>query len=460
MDSSQDDLSRADAERVLNYLRLVSARLELVHPGLLARAALAHAHEACFAFPTAWSYWDRVLTVAGHHAVAIDGYLREADLPGPRLDPALAGRCRHAVSIAGDRGFGAAGILKGLEVVAPEEAREALVARIIELRARVQELVDHQAGERDVDWLSLSPPKLLDRSVATIGLYGRTSAGKTTLVRRLLGHLAPEWSRLAAHMATDPAAHTTKVPVILEFHPMASSWWNAAGPDGRHGGAIDVTSGALGNEEALTRVLRTSTPDEYAWCQLTLSSRAGVPVRFVDMPGTHGDSAGAWGTAARVMARRLDAYVLPMDHRDFRSEELRDLVTALTAHPRRPIALAMRLAPGDPYALRRRYLSERIWPALEAHDERLARILCTPELRRRVNDLAFFFVGREPGRPDDQLSELAQWALQLAEEVGRSRPAGTTPGPADAATRELLSVLRAYWSTVREREDAERILEG
>ena len=284
-----------------------------------------------------------------------------------------------------------------------EEQAEAGVARLRdELAQRLDEAgID---GGRWADWLAVVPPAPRgERRV--IGLFGRTSAGKTTLLRRLLVEAAPGWRPLADLLGISPRAHTTRVPLVLDLEAGdTEAWWCATGPGGNRGGTFRGDPGqAKGWRELESLLAGASAGQRYGWIRLTVPTRLERPMRLVDLPGTHGFAPGPWRHVPQRLIDGMDALVLPMDRRQFRREEKADCLAVLRAAPSRPVALSLRAAP----------LGAAVLAAEDFRDRRLAQVLADePEAVARLATVPVFEVSRHDGAGDGAAA-LLRWCTDV-----------------------------------------------
>lgn len=213
-------------------------------------------------------------------------------------------------------------------------------------------------GRDCVDWLSLTPATLQPVR-RTIALYGRTACGKTTLMRRLIVKQAPKFAGVAEALEADPSAHTTRIPVIVDFRKeVHRAKYALAGP----GGAI---TGYIKNGKKVTSDLKqlgtqlTGKDGKFSWGHLVLPSPHAEPLRLMDLPGTRGFQAGPWQNVAEVLLENAGAVVLPLDQRFFRSEEHYTLKNTLNWFKASQVCFALRCTKDDA-ELARTFVDKRV----------------------------------------------------------------------------------------------------
>lgn len=265
---------------------------------------------------------------------------------------------------------------------------------------------------RDVHWMTHAPLALQDDDTPSVGFYGRTSAGKTTLVRRVLTALSPAGEAIAALLPTDPRAHTTRMPVLFDLDPaLGSVLWEAWGYGGLVRGRLDDLTATRDSRLRELLLGREFPGTAYVHLRLPATSAAcRTPLRVIDLPGTQGFATGPWADRADGLYAGLDALVLPMDRRFFRREEQRDLLHVLTARHDIPVALAVRAAPATAAELGiENFRVTRLRPALlAARPEGWG----VDELNERLGRLPIHVLGRRDGAEGDGLAGLVEWLLR------------------------------------------------
>lgn len=287
--------------------------------------------------------------------------------------------------------------------------------------------------EQWVDWLSVALPMPHDTDGLTVELFGRTSSGKTTVVRRLVEHLCPEWNLLVAKLAESPSAHTTRIPVILDLGPTAEhGWWFGSGSDRNVGGYIRPAPLQISHRDDFEAALAKGHEKTFRWVRFILPSKlAKKPIRVVDLPGTHGFDSGAWARKSLSWLFGADAIVLPVDRRYFRCEERTDLWHAMRWIPVHNIAFAVRwVSPEASRMTCSEFVDSRVLQAMEPNFPEVTKGKNgTGALLRLLRQIKTFEVSRRTDSNRDEIPQLAEWILSQ------------TNSPSKKPTHSMLSAL-------------------
>lgn len=314
--------------------------------------------------------------------------------------------------------------------------------RVTELSSALAICLDQLGfdGQRSAEWLAVAPATAEPAPGPTVGLYGRTSSGKTTLMRRVLERLAPRYANLLEHLRSDSRAHTTRIPFVFDFRPeLAGYYWSGSAPGLDLRGAL--RPGEVENEADLVEHFVADGGPVAGWVVLTLPSDGGRPLRLVDMPGTHGFLSGPWGRISESLGEGFDALVLPMDRRFFRSEERANLESALSLDPPRGVAVTLRWVDPTAGAMSpERFLSERIAQGMEGSP-----------VAERAGRIVVFEIARTADS-EDQIGDLVEWVLARPRVARRSatydeiEERALDGEPAALEALAYLGLLRAWTS--------------
>lgn len=244
-------------------------------------------------------------------------------------------------------------------------------------------------------------PSVAQTEAPLLGLFGRTSCGKTTLVRRLIQELSPAFAWVADLLEVTVEAHTTKIPFIIDFLEKGTASWCYEGLEGRLEGDLSR------NENShLGDICRTANSRSGFWFLIRLP--AELSLRVFDLPGLFGFESGPWAERASAVASRLDAVVMPMDRRQVRAEEKATLVETIQHYPHTRCALSLWEVPDESeLASRKLFLEEKIYPWLPLHGQ-VPNIELNRLIRNRIQRMSIFNISKHYSGKDD-MKRLIGW---------------------------------------------------
>jgi len=269
-----------------------------------------------------------------------------------------------------------------------------------------------------LEWLVRSPALPLDKKTPCIGLFGPTSAGKTTLARRIV--TAISCPRYSQYLPTHAGSHTTRIPAVIDFATgISGGKWMVMTNRERTGGTLPEknSNGFISDLKA-----KVVAPDEEpfsGYFRLILPTSLGYSLRLIDLPGTHGYDPGPWAMRAKVISSGLDAVIVPGDRRYCKPETIEIVDGCLRSFPRKRVCMTLR------------YVHESASPASlkwYKHD-RLGHNL---QLKHKTRDMAFrkrylrslkampIFSFSKEEEVHDEMSGLMEWIAHIRPK--RDRP--------------------------------------
>lgn len=284
-------------------------------------------------------------------------------------------------------------------------------------------------SERDIESIGVAPPTPATPA-PTVCVYGRTSAGKTTLLSRIIRHASPAGGALADGLRISPGAHTTRAPLVVDLVQrggLAELSWGGPSGEGRSSCALDEPHGLW-------------IPDEASWGHVEIPG-SSTALRLLDLPGTHGHRSGPWGWYGRHGLAAADGIVLPMDRRYFRREEMDDVRAAVEETPARALAITLRQV-ADAEVIPSQFLEEKVLASRDFGTDGEERLRAMPvfEISRRTD-------------ASDDIGRLVAWLADLKPVAGKRTygelrrlaaiDVGTTTGEKSSTARQLLAVLGA-----------------
>lgn len=234
-----------------------------------------------------------------------------------------------------------------------------------------------------------------------IGLAGRTSCGKTTLLCRIIANLSRDYEWITRFLSTSVSAHTTKIPLIVDFHTGAEAFWESEGLQGRNKGAL-----LPDNKDSIHESIRRANEYSGFWFRFAIPSNQRL--RVLDLPGVRGFESGPWANRARILSANVDGLILPMDRRFIREEERESIIETAISYPYTRFALALwRIPENHPLRDRKVFFKEKILPWLDGELDELgkarARLLKTRILRTKLFSIA------KTADTSDESEELINW---------------------------------------------------
>ena len=291
------------------------------------------------------------------------------------------------------------------------------------IRATTVRLLD-QANPGDsafVDWIIELPAIPLTRGTATIGLFGPTSCGKTTLIRRLITH----WSKgmYASYLPATPKAHTTCIPTVIDFDLNTNlARWSLNTVSTIRSGIlprVEVDEEArIYIENKITSTSETST----GFLQFIFPTNVEKRVRLIDLPGTHGFAGGDWGKRAKTLALGLDAIIIPADRRYFSLDTSDCVFAGLENFPVGRQGIALRYVP--PKIAKTKtpswYKAQRVSQAIRSRITGTSDLNVHPKtFNNRFSAMPLFEFAKD-SESEDSINDLALWIL--ATNPKRHRP--------------------------------------
>jgi len=248
-------------------------------------------------------------------------------------------------------------------------------------------------------------PSVMDTDAPLIGLFGRTSCGKTTLMRRMIQELSPAYTWVGDLLETTVEAHTTKIPFIIDFHKSSTAAWYYEGLEGRHDGKLNGK-----RRSRIRNICQNANAQSGFWFLIQLPAEHNL--RVFDLPGLYGFESGPWAERASAVASRLDALVLPMDRRQVREEEKQTLVEALLHYPHTRCALSLWKVPDtSELASRRKFLEEKIYSWLPLSANVVGNDSCRL-LWNRIQRMKMYSISKHTSGKDD-MGSLIEWLFSI-----------------------------------------------